>query len=837
MGGLEQVKEDPGLQGIAVPGRPASFADSDRDGIPDDVEIILGTDPDNIDSDMDGLTDHYELWGVDGLAVGIVGDTSHLPDPNGNGIIAALDPGDMGDRVLKNASSFLSQERVPVTLPEEGVFLPNDMDNDGIPNDFELHGFYFIYDENLEPYFVKWDGMVTDVRYFKTDPTKWSTDGDPYSDWEEATKINLDQRVKFPGDHPCIPAYPRMHLILDKYTITLNENVVIESAEGKAAESSWTNTTNSVNTTETVNQGQWAGGVFVDLKVGIQANDPFFGVEGGVHVNGGYHNESTTVNETTVDNSTSGLTSEEWSTAKAVSGNTLEAAFINLNFHMVNTGTLPADNLVAVCNLRLGTEIIASFLAGNDENGELKGRSGNLITLQVSTTGRPTVDDPTGKPLALSLNQLRSLQCGAPLTVEVESFEGDTVVWEIDPDTGRRAFLTYGEWSPYESAIKNTSARLLMDFGDDPTYAAQLFNGLPIMRVEEVRVACFPTDGTYQGSPPRINLYDAFHWAFEVKPSSFGPVVTIRDPISNWKHTSLIANWNFGFDQETIQDILANPQDYENLFVIPIEPGNPVDRYYICKAPPQGELRQPQIYWALCDPEARTIRSYSRDVRGIKEMRFKPDPTADYDGEAMSVGYDPDDPDMQFFYTYELPAQYRWTGFEQVVAVNSDERRTTMNIQILGNQLGHLVDSGTFGVTGGGVQGFSFNQGGIVTPPYDFTFSQEWIGEDLQITLTPMNGGTLHDAMIVIDPPPDPQGNPQYLLDYNYLRKQAYGSEVLQELIPAGPTNIAPLSRTYCVLSQTGVLAVFHPILFCPDSTAPYRYEVGTIEWRTYEGI
>jgi len=830
--------------------RSASAIDSDRDGVPDDIETALGTDPEMHDTDMDGLTDHYELWGWAGYPVGIVGDPSALADPNQDGVLAALDQGEMANQVLKNASELLAQERVPVTLPEEGVFLPNDMDGDGIPNDFELHGFYFTFDEYLEPYFVKWDSRVYDGMYFKTDPTKWSTDGDPYSDWEEATKINLDQRVKFPGDHPCIPAYPRMHLILDKYTITLNQDVVIESADGKATEESWTNTTNTVNTTEDLDTGHWQVGLYTDTKKGFKANNPLWSTDTGAIVNGGFSLTQTTVNETTVDNTTSGLTSEEWSTARAVSGNTLEAAFVNFNFHMVNTGTLPADNIVCVCNLRLGTKIICSFLAGNDENGELKGRSGNVRTLQVSTTGRPTLEDPTGKPLVLSLNQLRSLQCGAPLTVEVESFEGDTIVWDIDPDTGRRTFLTYGEWSPYESAIKNTSARLLMDFGDDPTYAVQLFNGLPIMRVEEVRVACFPTDGTYAGSPPRIDMYDAFFWAYDVRFTNFGPTVTIRDPISNWKHTSLIADWNFGFDQETIEDIIANPQDYDNLFLIPLEPGNPVDRYYICEAPPQGELAKPQIYWALCSPETRKIRSYSRDVRGIKEMRFKPDPDADYDGEAMSVGYDPDDPDMQFFYTYELPAQYKWTGFEQVVAINRDDKRTVMSIDIDG-ALGHPIEEGTLGTPAGEELEFAIDEDGKLTDigaaeSCDFTFAQEWNddNDELVITLTPKKG-KLHDAMIVIDPVDiegnpllDDYGKPIYTLDYNYLRKQVYGTNALVEQIDPGGLPGTPLSRTYCLLSQTGVLAVIHPVLYCPDPlTAPEVYQVGTIEWRTYEGI
>lgn len=61
----------------------ASYADSDGDGLTDDVEIALGTDPFNEDSDGDGIPDGWEVWhGLDPLD-----GTDAWEDFDGDGLI------------------------------------------------------------------------------------------------------------------------------------------------------------------------------------------------------------------------------------------------------------------------------------------------------------------------------------------------------------------------------------------------------------------------------------------------------------------------------------------------------------------------------------------------------------------------------------------------------------------------------------------------------------------------------------------------------------------------------------------------------------------------------
>ena len=93
---------------------PADQVDSDGDSIPDMVEQELGTDPNNRDSDFDGLVDNYELF-PDGYR-----RKDPLPDRDGDGRHAAVDSDEDGDRI------------------NDGELI--DTDGDGVPNFLEFYG-------------------------------------------------------------------------------------------------------------------------------------------------------------------------------------------------------------------------------------------------------------------------------------------------------------------------------------------------------------------------------------------------------------------------------------------------------------------------------------------------------------------------------------------------------------------------------------------------------------------------------------------------------------------------------------------------------------------------
>ena len=391
---------------------------------------------------------------------------------------------------------------------------------------------------------------------------------------------------------------------------------------------------------------------------------------GSVHVEAGYKGEyhhktvKLNISETTEENS--GLSKHDWATARTVSRNTLEVARIILNIKLVNVGTLPAHHPRMLFNLRIGNFATHQVLV--EYPGELEAKARNPVDWVVASDGIASLEDPGGSELMLSVYQLRSIQCGAPLMIEPVSFEAETLVAVLDPQTGRRAYITTGAWSPYEAAIQNVTARLALDFSEVPELGQPLFHGMAARKVSDVRVFAYSNTGHYLGSPPKVNLTDALIWAFESVQTMDGPVSTIRDPISGNAYRVSTAGWRFSFDAQVLEHIINEEPEYlGNVFDLPLESGNPHERTYLIKAP-SPTAQKPRIHWATVNPLQRVIRAYSFDPNGVKEMRFKP--SDDYPGELMVIGIDPRDPHQQFFYTYRIPPQYKWQGVEKVVAIN-----------------------------------------------------------------------------------------------------------------------------------------------------------------------
>ena len=70
---------------------------------------------------------------------------------------------------------------------------PGDLDEDGIADTLEVNGFTFSVNSGLQP----WNGNENET-YYRTDPLRWSTDGDPYSDFMEVTGVNMPAGVVSP---------------------------------------------------------------------------------------------------------------------------------------------------------------------------------------------------------------------------------------------------------------------------------------------------------------------------------------------------------------------------------------------------------------------------------------------------------------------------------------------------------------------------------------------------------------------------------------------------------------------------------------------------------------
>ncbi|MDE6726998.1 MAG: cellulose binding domain-containing protein, partial [Oscillospiraceae bacterium] len=123
-----------------------AWPDNDNDGLPNVIEKMFGTDPENPDSDDDGLTDYEEVY--------ITGTDPLKYDTNDNGINDADDDSD-GD-------SLSNKEEIELGTDPQNV----DTDGDGLSD----------YDE---------------LNKYNTDPLKADSDGDTLKDGDEI-EIGLD---------------------------------------------------------------------------------------------------------------------------------------------------------------------------------------------------------------------------------------------------------------------------------------------------------------------------------------------------------------------------------------------------------------------------------------------------------------------------------------------------------------------------------------------------------------------------------------------------------------------------------------------------------------------
>ena len=89
-----------------------------------------------------------------------------------------------------------------------------DVDGDGISNELEVNGFTYNVLNGIMP----WNGDPN-VKHYITDPLRWSTDGDPYSDYMEVTGANMPAGVQAPENNPLVAAVPIIRIGMDSYDV------------------------------------------------------------------------------------------------------------------------------------------------------------------------------------------------------------------------------------------------------------------------------------------------------------------------------------------------------------------------------------------------------------------------------------------------------------------------------------------------------------------------------------------------------------------------------------------------------------------------------------------
>ncbi len=316
-----------------------------------------------------------------------------------------------------------------------------DDDGDGISNSLEINGFTYTPSDGLQP----WNGDTT-ITYYKTDPLRWSSDGDPYSDYMEVSGVNMPAGVPAPENDPLVAARPVISIGMTDYDVIRISTIT--NTSGGEESSSFTNETTNIDE---------VGGT---VEVGAELN-PFKLVSASV---------SASYSHTWVrTSSTTSTFGTNWSNTRST--NPSEAARLKLRIFMQNLGSATALDVTPTFNLVLGNKTIATITPP-----QLADRLApkGLPKSRYPETGTIVIErDDQNNYIILSLEELKAIQMGAPLSLVVTQVNADVARW----NAATQSFDSRESWSSFEGEIDPVVVTLKTNLGDDKIYNYQVYVG------------------------------------------------------------------------------------------------------------------------------------------------------------------------------------------------------------------------------------------------------------------------------------------------------------------------------------------------------------------------
>jgi outer membrane protein assembly factor BamB/PKD repeat protein len=418
------------------------------------------------------------------------------------------------------------------------ISMDMDSDGDGISDYDEINGF-------------TWG----DTTYF-TNPYMASTDRDPYNDYMEITGINMPTAATDPGRHPCVPSSPDFEIDLEE----INYETICEiSTEETIAKGTESTVGGESSETWSIEEGFESSISITDLGVGSH-------VTWGLEFSWGK------------SWSTSTSSSQEWGKATAVDPS--EAAKLKFRMRVRNNGTDAAKNVKLRFNIMIGEENIADtiwtdVIEWRIEPGEV---SDEMVISK----------DKDGNDIIISLNELKSIECGIPITIKVTEINAE-VPWED-------GWIT---WSDHQGEIEPVSSTIIYDFGNGDVRTYYVWSGIHLV-----------------GSAPHpyihnITLMDAIDRTVGVEDREDGLY------IGGKKYEE---GWAFSFDTdafETVNNTLSGLPDPSifDLLNITIAQGWTL----IIKTAPDTE--PPVIHWASYSEDRKTIAASVSDNLNVRDVK------------------------------------------------------------------------------------------------------------------------------------------------------------------------------------------------------------------------
>lgn len=382
------------------------------------------------------------------------------------------------------------------------------------------------------------------VEHYKTDPRRWSTDGDPYSDFMEATGITMPAGTPDAENHPLVAARPIIAAFMEGFDI-----IPIQKSKEQ------TSTTRMSSSSHTTTNEDVAGGeVGVEATAGTDVSlfGPKAKLETTVSAKASYsHTWVNTDVEETSDTESSGSEVEVASD---------RAANLKIRLYLENVGSAPARQVAPTINLSLGGKVIATIRL--EETAQLMNRKGRPHS-RFPTTGAIVIGGPGDEEIYLSLAEVEALREGAPMQLEVIQVSARASRW----DETTQEWNFDAEWIDFEEEIDETTATLLVRNGDSSSAQYWIYAGTDY----------HPTD---------LKLRDAVALVLPVAEAPDG-TTTIMDRDAD--------DWFYGLTGATggaATDLLATPLTRHGFYLMMTEDESP----------------DPEIAWAEFDDRHEFVR-------------------------------------------------------------------------------------------------------------------------------------------------------------------------------------------------------------------------------------
>ncbi|MEJ2054358.1 MAG: hypothetical protein P8X42_10590, partial [Calditrichaceae bacterium] len=315
-----------------------------------------------------------------------------------------------------------------------------DDDEDGIENSLEVNGYTYDPIDGLQP----WDGDST-KNYYITDPLRWSTDGDPYSDYTEVTGVNMHPAVTWPENNPLVASSPIIVVKMPEYSITPNGEIT-DTDGGSQSET----TTHEAS---------------VGVEVGYEETVTAEAGTGGINASASATMSMSVSASYTYSNSVN--KEVNWSRARSV--NPSEAAYISLGVYFENQGSAPIYDVEVQFNVVVGSKVIATITPDLTINTLSPGErfpdeSADYVVIEK---------DRNNNNIVLTMEELKSIQLGAPISLVVTQVDGKIGRWNSDT----QSFQNDVDWSSWKSNIDPVVVNIHADLGDGEAYLYRVYAG------------------------------------------------------------------------------------------------------------------------------------------------------------------------------------------------------------------------------------------------------------------------------------------------------------------------------------------------------------------------